>query len=161
MSKARFYYQVALSQSQEQHRRSAGFDGRAVALTAVSATLAGVGAVMLKDFLAGPAPIPAVALTALLAAALLGAVLFAISGLRPRGWAVNPDPADLAGHLRSHGEEELAEWVGDEITQAVTHNEHVLVLKGKAVRRASWCLAAMAVLVIALAVAVNLGPPAG
>ena len=50
MSKYELYYQTALAQYQRQFGQSTGFDARATAMLAVAATLAGIGAVILKDF---------------------------------------------------------------------------------------------------------------
>lgn len=102
MSKYELYYQISLAQYQEQHRRSAGFDARAMTMIAVAATLAGIGAVILKDF-SGQSTLSAwtIAVTGLVAITFVGAATSAISGLRPRQWSVSPDPKTLAGHLHS------------------------------------------------------------
>ena len=160
MSKADLYYQIALAQYQEQHRRSAGSDARAAAMMAVAATLAGIGAVILKDF-TGRSTLSfwTSATTALLAFAFIGAAGSAIAGLRPRRWSVSPVPRTLASHLHSPDYEEagLTEWVGDGLATSVAHNEVLLVAKARAVIAAAVCVGAMTVLVIALAVFVNVG----
>ena len=162
MSKYDLYYQIALSQYQEQHRRSAGFDSRAVGVMGIAATLGGITAVILKDF-SGPSPLAwwSIAIALAVAGVLLGAVRSALKALSPRKWSISPDPIELASHLHSpdYQAKGLTEWVGDELAQSITYNEAVLVAKGKAVICASRLLGLMAVLVIVLAVAVNFGPP--
>lgn len=91
MSKYELYYQISLAQYQEQHRRSAGFDARAMTMIAVAATLAGIGAVILKDF-SGQSTLSAwtIAVTGLVAITFVGAATSAISGLRPSSGASAP-----------------------------------------------------------------------
>ena len=160
MTKAELYYQIALAQYQEQHRRSAGFDARAGSMMAVAATLTGIGAVILKSF-SGQTIVPpgAIVVTVLLGISFLGVALYAINGMRPRAWSIDPNPKDLAKHLDSSDYKEagLTEWVGDQLATSVAHNEKLLRVKGKAVVRATRCVAAMAALLLVLAVFVNVG----
>lgn len=160
MTKAELYYQIALAQFQEQHRRSAGFDARAGSIMAVAATLAGIGAVILKSF-SGQTTVPpgAIVVTALLGLSFLGVALHGIKGMRPQAWSISPDPNDLAKHLHSPDYEEagLTEWIGDRLAESVTHNEKLLRAKGEAVIWATRCVVAMAALLLVLAVFVNVG----
>ena len=161
MTKEDLYYQIALAQYQEQYRRSAGFDARAGSMLAVAATLAGIGAVILKDF-SGQSTLSlwTGSVTALLAGAFIAAAGCAIRGLWPRQWRVNPTPSGLAVHLHSPEEYEeagLTEWIGDELAESVDFNNKLLMAKGRAVRASAVYVGIMAVLVIGLAVAVNAG----
>ena len=157
MNKTDLYYEVAVAQYQSQVQRSSGLDARAVAIMAVAATLAGISAVILKDFSGGSTltwwtGVP----TGLIALALLGSVLYGVRGVKPRKWRINPGLRTLASHLESYEDEPLTEWVGDRLQQSVDWNEEIIIAKGRALIRAARCLAAMALLVIVLAVAVNL-----
>lgn len=158
MSKYELYYQTALAQYQRQFGQSTGFDARATAMLAVAATLAGIGAVILKDF-SGQATFSVwtAVVTGLVAITFIVAAGSAISGLRPRPWHVSPNPNVLAEHLHSPEYEEsgLTEWVGDELARSVAQNAKVIMAKGKAVSTAAGCVAVMTVLVIVLAVVVN------
>lgn len=158
MSKAELYYQIALAQYQEQHRRSAGFDARAGSMMAAAATLAGIGAVILNFPGQSPLLLWTCVVTALLAGAFIAATVFAVNGLRPRGWSVSPDPNELAEHLDSseYAGDDLTEWIGDQLAESVDLNEKALIAKGRSVIITAVCVGAMALLVIALAVVVNL-----
>ena len=122
MSKCELYYQTALAQYQRQFRQSTGFDARATAMPAVAATLAGIGAVILKD-LSGQSTFSArtAVVTGLVAITFVVAAGSAIYGLWPRPWSVSPNPNVLAEHLHSPEYEErgLTEWSGDELARSV------------------------------------------
>ena len=100
MDTQQLYFQIAHDQHEENYRRGRGFDARASAVLFLSATLAGVAAIVLKDF-SGPRP-PSPATIAVLAAIALaagGAMWCSRSALRPRGW-IGIDFNVLSEHLQ-------------------------------------------------------------
>ena len=156
MSKAEIYLQVTQAQHEENYRRGRGFDARAAAVLGLTATLAGIAAIILKDF-SGPRPPSLPTITVLTAFALAaGAAMWcSLRALRPSGW-LGIDHRKLSEHLQDLEVACAAKWVGDQFCEAVEHNERLLTAKARSVIGACRWLFGAVVLVVALAVTVNL-----
>ena len=88
------YLQTARGQLDEQFQRSRGMESRAATVATIACALAGVTAVVLKDFSsAGPHGLSIVAtvLAMIIASAYIGAVGLSLAALRPRtNWRAGP-----------------------------------------------------------------------
>ena len=156
MSKQEIYLQIVRSQHEENYRRGRGFDARAATVLGLAATLAGIAAIVLKDF-SGPRPLSpeTIAILAAFALAAGAAMRCSLRALSPRGW-LGIDFKGLSERLQEIDPARGAEWVGDQFRETVEYNEAVLTAKGRSVIRACRWLFGAALLVVALAVTVNL-----
>ena len=153
------YLQTARDQLDEQFRRSRGMESRAATVATVACALAGVAAVLLKDF-SSAAPhglsIAATTLAAIIAAAYIGAVGLSLAALRPRtDWRAGPALDNFLKGFDEYPDEDPVRWTGRQVALSVTANESILSAKARHLSRAIVSAASMGVLTIGLGVAVN------
>ena len=154
MQKTELYYQVALSQMEEQEQRNQAIDLKMSGLITLSVTLVGVAAIVLKDFSQNQSianwstnPVALVGLALFLFVMTCGAWV-----LSPRsGWRRDPDLKRFREHLPDYGDEVFVKWAGDQLGNAVEANEPKLNNKFKWLGYAIWALAVQVVCLIVLA----------
>ena len=158
MDKAELYYQVAHSHLQEQDQRNRDFDMKAIGVIGVSATLAGIAAIVLKDFSGASTDLSTlpIALTIFVGITFLAAFCFGLNTVRPGKWRRDPNLNDFASHLPDYADDVLIEWAGDQFRNAVEKNDAALKMKATSVLCAIIALFFLAAALIALAVSVRI-----
>lgn len=159
MSTTELYLQVARDQLDEQFRRGRGFESRAGTAAALAAALAGVAAVLLKDFSrAEPHNLPgaSIVLAGLVALAFMGAIYFSLKALLPHEkWQAGPQLKQFLEGFDRYPATDPIHWTGKQVARSVINNEDLLRAKAKAVSWAVKCLGIMGLVTICLGV-VNL-----
>lgn len=151
--------QAARDQLDEQFRRGRGFESRAGTAAALAAALAGVAAVLLKDFSrAAPYNLPGVSivLAVLVALAFIGAIYFSLKVLLPHDqWQAGPQLKGFLEGFDQYPATDPIRWTGRQVAHSVINNEDILRAKAKAVSWAVKCLGLMGFFTISLGVVAN------
>ncbi len=157
MDKTELYLHIAHEKFSEQYRRGRAFDARAGAVLGVAPTLAGIAAIVLKDFSGQQSLSGAdIVATIVLGAAMVGAMLCALLVLKPQNqWRHDPDLKVFGDNLGRFTDDEVVEWAGEFTRDAVEVNNGLLTAKGRRLVAAVWFLVAMAAALVTLAVLVN------
>ena len=150
------YYQIALSQLDEQEERNRATEAKMSGLIGVAAMLVGIAVIVLKDFSnAPPATLsgPTLWLAGAIAVTFVVVLGFGVDVLRPRKWRRDPDLKKFAKYLQEYEDTtKWDEWAGDQARNAVEANEELLNGKLTSVTRAIVALAVLVLLLVALTV---------
>ena len=148
MKKTELYFQVADSYRQEQDSRNREFDGKATGIIGLSATLVGIGILVVRFSGQSALSIPEWIVAIAMVGCFLATAVCCLSIIRPRIWHRNPKLSDLAKHLEKHEGDVLVKWVGDQYHKAVERNEAILSKKADLL---AWALGLLALSTILLA----------
>ena len=155
MHKHELYYRIAHSQLQEQDQRIRDFDFKAAGVLGLAFTLAGIAAVILKDFTGDdPKEITCwtVAAVIIFSGAFFSCVLCALLALRQRDWYGEPKLVDLAKKVENCDDAAVFTWTGDWIKCSVDGNQPTFDTKsgwlGRSLRALGALICALVFLVL-------------